>query len=494
MPPVVRAFHNPRAADNRATQVAHAPANPIPFLARAAARHRWRPATLLASFIALTDQSVAANSCAPRMFRWEEDCRSLRGQTLTGLDDLRFIPLNETASVWLTLGGEYRLKTETLDPADFGIRPTDRSYTATGQRFLLHADLRTESGFRTFVQLSAASDAGRKPIERPFDRSRTDVAQAFVDIPLPVLTSTVLRIGRQEIDSAGNRLISLREAANLRLAFDMAHLETNIDGISVVAFYGRPVLNRIGSFDDRGNPAETFLGGWISAPIPKTPSTVSLFYFSRDRKSAIYEQGTAADKRRTLGLRYFGNDPTWDYAIQAAYQYGDFGTAQIAASGIAGDVGWHPRVWGSPRIALSFGVASGDKRPNDKTLGTFDVLYPNLGYFTDAPVYYPGNTADTQPNVTLTLTPHLSVRTGSDFVFRVSKRDAVYAPPGIPLIRGDGTGPAFVAALTYLRADWTINPHVQLSVSGVHSSTGSLVERSGGHDFNYGALTLDLKE
>lgn len=157
----------------------------------------------------------------------------------------------------------------------------------------------------------------------------------------------------------------------------MAHLETNIGGVSVVGFYGRPVLNRIGSFDDRGNPGETFLGGWVSASIPKTSSKVSLFLFARDRKTAVYEQGAAADQRRTIGLRYFGGNPTVDYTFQAAYQYGDFGTAQIEASGVAGDVGWHPALWGRPRIALSFGVASGDRLPNDKTLGTFDVLYPN---------------------------------------------------------------------------------------------------------------------
>jgi hypothetical protein len=42
-------------------------------------------------------------------------------------------------------------------------------------------------------------------------------------------------------------------------------------------------------------------------------------------------------------------------------------------------------------------------------------------------------------------------------------------------------------------ANWTINPHVQISISAVHGFTGSLVERAGGRDFNYGALTLDLK-
>jgi hypothetical protein len=451
-------------------------------------------AAALISLLFLMDQAVAADGCPVRQFRWQEDCSSLRGQALSGLDALKYIPLSDSGSVWLTLGAEYRFKSESLDPPDFGVRPTDRSYTAIGQRLLLHADLHAASGLRAFVQLAAATDAGRKPLERPFDRTRPDIAQAFVDIPLPLLNATVLRVGRQELDAEGNRLISLREAANLRLAFDMAHLETHIGSLEVVGFYGRPVLNRIGAFDDRGSPVETFAGGWLSTPVAGTSSKVSLFYFSRDRSTAVYEQGAAADKRRTAGMRYFGGSRQWDYALQAAYQYGDFGTNRIQASGLAGDVGWHPELWGRPRIAMSFGVASGDRRPDDKTLGTFDVLYPNLGYFTDAPVYYPGNTADAQPNVTLNVGPHVSIRSGSDFIFRVSRRDAVYAPPGIPLIRGDGTGPAFVAALTYLRADWALTPHVQVSASGVHASTGSLVERAGGRDFNYGALTLDLKE
>jgi hypothetical protein len=374
------------------------------------------------------------------------------------------------------------------------VRASDQPFTATGQRWLAHADLRSSSGLRVFVQLSGAADAGRKPIERPFDRSRIDVAQAFVDLTLPLFTSTVLRIGRQELDAAGNRLISTRDAANLRLAFDMAHLETHLGGLSIVGFYGRPVLNRRDSFDDRANPGETLRGGWINAPVPRGHSTLSLFFFSRDRATAVYQQGAGADHRRTAGMRYFGGDSTWDYAIQAAHQYGDFGTARIAASGVAGDLGWHPHVRGQPRVAMSFGVASGDASPSDRTLGTFDVLYPNLGYFTDAPAYYPGNTADVQPNVTASIASALTLRGGSDFIFRVSKHDAVYAPPGIPLIRGDGSGPSFVAALTYLRADWAIDSHVQLSISAVHGSTGSLVEHAHGRDFNYAALTVDLKE
>jgi hypothetical protein len=463
----------------------------VPRIALSIRRYTSFTLKVVAGFIVCVHSGEAADSCAVRQFRWEEDCRSLRGQTLSGLDQLRYIPL--TGSVWLTLGGEYRLRSESLDAPNFGIRASDKAFTDIGQRWLAHADLRTTSGVRAFMQLSAAADAGRKPAERPFDRSHADFAQAFVDLPLPVFNSTVLRVGRQELDAGGNRLIATRDAANLRLAFDMAHVETRIGGVSAVGFYGRPVLNRINSFDDRGNPGETFYGGWIDGPWPGTGSTLNLFFFARDRNVASYEQGTAADHRRTIGTRYSGKTSMWDFALQAAHQFGDFGTARIDASGVAGDVGWHPHVWGQPRIALSFGAASGDGRPTDKTLGTFDVLYPNLGYFTDAPVYYPGNTADLQPNVSLSLAPRLSLRGGSDFVFRMSTRDAVYAPPGIPLIRGNGTGPSFVVAFGYMRAEWTINPHVQISISAVHGFTGSLVDRAGGRDFNYGALTLDLK-
>jgi hypothetical protein len=451
-------------------------------------------AAAVAGFLVCVDCGEASESCAIRQFRWQEDCSMLRGQALSELDLPRYIPLSETGSVWLTLGGEYRLRSESLDAPDFGVGPSNRAFTALEQRWLAHADLRTTSAARVFVQLSTAADAGRKPIERPFDRSHVDFAQAFVDLPLPVFDSTVLRLGRQELDAGGSRLISTREAANLRLAFDMAHVESKFAGVSVVGFYGRPVQNRIGSFDDRGNPGEKFYGGWINSALPGTAATLNLFFFARDRSSAVYEQGVADDRRRTIGTRYSANTSDWDYALQAAYQYGEFDLARIDAYGVAGDLGWHSHTWGQPRFALSFGVASGDGRPTDKTLGTFDVLYPNLGYFTDAPVYYPGNTADFQPNVSLNAARHLSVRGGSDFVFRVSKYDAVYAPPGIPLIRGVGTGPSFVAALAYLRADWTPNAHVQVSISGVHGFTGSLVESAGGKNFNYGALTLDLKE
>lgn len=457
---------------------------------------KWLVALLGAIASLAGGNALAADTCAVQMFRWYEDCSNLRSEeaSLSALERLRYIPLTDSGSVWLTLGTEYRLKTEYFNAPDYYLRPADGQYTATGERFLLHADLRTASGFRLFVQLDGATEAGRKPVDYPFDRTRPDVAQAFVD--LPVLESTVLRVGRQELDAGGNRLISVREAGNLRLAFDMAHLESRVAGFDAVAFYGRPVLNQPGAFDDRGNPAEKFFGGWLQrqlGPAPAGAPLVNVFFFERERNRAVYEQGVAPDDRRTVGARASGATPEWDYALQASHQYGSFGVADISADGVAGDIGWHAPVVGHPRLAASFGYASGDSNPADHTLGTFDVLYPNLGYFTDAPGYYPGNTVDVQPNVTFQVTEPLKVRAGSDIIHRLSKHDAVYTTPGIPLIPGNGIGSSYVTALSYLRGDWALRPGSTLTLSYVHGDAGSLIRSAGGHPFSYLAVWLDLR-
>ena len=392
----------------------------------------------------------------------------------------------------LTVGGEYRLKVESLDAPDFDLRPSDEAYTAIGQRGLVHADLHLDQSLRAFLELSAATDSGRKPAERSFDRSRPDLSQAFIDVLLP--HETTLRVGRQQLDAGGNRLISTREAANLRLAFDMAHLESKLGRTSITAFYGRPALNERGAFDDRRSPTEKFIGAWLLAPLTQSPQAplVSLFFLSRDRALARYQEGAASDHRRTIGARVSGKAMSWDYAVQTSRQYGSFGADDIRAFGFAGDLGWHPQARFAPRIGMSFGYASADRHRDDH-LDTFDVIYPNLGYFTDAPVYYPGNTADVQPNVAIDASRSLRLRAGCDAVFRISKNDAVYGVPGVPLLAGNGSGTSFVAAMSYVRAEWTANAHVGVTLSYVHGSTSTLIRSAGGHDFNYGAFVMSLR-
>ena len=446
---------------------------------------------------ARAQQGAPADPCAPQVFRWADDCRALAAlsTSLAGLQRLRYVPLTSSGAAWLTLGGEYRFKVESLSRPSFGIRAGE-SYTANGERFLADVDLRSEAGPRLFVQLSAATDGGRKPAERLFDRSRPDVAQAFVDFGVSrEKAHLLLRIGRQEMDFGGNRLVAVRDAANLRRAFDLALASVDVGALSGSIFGGHPVLNQEGAFDDRATPGEDFWGARLKETFGRHAGApvAEVFFFGRRRDRAVYQDAVGPELRRTWGVRFGGRTSDWDYATQASVQRGAVAAADIHAYGFAADLGYTWRGRWRPRAGVSLGLASGDSASADRKVGTFDVLYPNLGYFTDAPLTYPGNDWDIQPNLTLRITPQLTLQGGVDVLQRLSSHDAVYEPPGIPLVRGTGDGSNFITALSFVKAAWRPLSYCELTVSYVHASVGSLLRHQGGQDADYGVVQLSFK-
>lgn len=466
----------------------------------AGARLSWRASRHLSIVCAgiLAGQVVRAASldCPPRAFRWQEDCNELaHSDAALGWHRLRGIPIDRKQSAWLTLGGEYRFRVETLDDPSFGLRGS--SYTARDHRWFAHADLHLAAAPRVFVQLSAAADEGRKPAARSFDQSAVDVAQAFVDLPLAAADNRfLLRLGRQELDLHGNRLVSTREAANLRRAFDAALATFAGERVSALGFAGRPVRNAAGAFDDRANEGERFAGASIEfAWRPGTATdTFSLFYFDRTRPRTVFQDASGRERRHTLGARFVHGSATSDLALQAAYQRGDIASKRVRAHGFAGDLGWRPVDWRLKlRFGVSFGYASGDRTSGDDAVGTFDVIYPNLGYFTDAPLFYPGNTVDVQPNVTLALSTVLTVQAGCDFIHRVKSTDAVYEPPGIPLVRGEGAGGDSAATLCFGKATWRPLAKLEVIASYVHGQPEDVLRGAGGAATDYWLAQLALK-
>jgi|SRR5579883_1786699 len=429
----------------------------------------------------------AAPACPVKLYRWQEDCRALAGQDFAGIDALRLVPLGDDAT--LTFGGSARLAFEQVTAPNFGLGhfPESDAFARLGY---LHADLRTAAGPRVFFQLVTAEESGREPIERPFDRDTLDVYQAFVDLPFSAgEVPMMLRLGRQELDLAGNRLVAVRDIANVRRSFDLALLEARPGGFLIDAFGGRPVLPNPGIFNDGGDPHESFAGLTVEHPVLTQPGSLlsaGAFVFRRTRAQAIYAEGVGRDDRDTFGVRLHGNVGAFDIAVQGALQRGTFRQSAIDASGIALDAGWRLVDWpGQPRLGLSGGRASGDKRRGDGKLGTFDVIYPNLSYFTDASPIYPGNSADIEPNITIFPIRGVTVQTGIDILWRISNQDAVYVPPGIPLIPGTGQSADHEVSLPYIRGSWSPTPHWLIELSYVAILPGALIEEAGGHRAHY---------
>lgn len=434
-------------------------------------------------------QTTATGVCYAQPIRWQDDCRRLRGSDLTGLNRLRFQALGPAASV--SFGGEARVRGEAFDDPDFGLGGPD--YASLAARGLVHADLRTDAGPRAFVQLSLAEETGRQPGPRPFDESEIDLAQGFVDLPAPTpLGRLTLRAGRQELALGSNRLVGLRDGVTLRRAFDAARISLEGAGYSAQVFLGRPVRTLAGAFDDEGDPADRFGGATLDFASLTPGHTLQLFVFTRRRDAASYFGATGRDRRETLGLRHTRRGPGWDTSLQAAVQIGRTGDRQAEAWGMGAEAG---RTFGTEaptRVALLLGVASGDDDPTDGVVRTFDPLYPNLGAFSSAPVYFPAN----QVNIGLTVSrPFGRVTVTGDTVLlgRYTTRDAVYANPGRPLIAPVADGARWSAVILEIAATAPLGPRVDVQGSLVHAVALDAVTQAGGGDATFAQIQLTTR-
>jgi hypothetical protein len=93
--------------------------------------HRRSAALLLLALQGGIGVVLAEEACAPKAFRWEEDGGGLEVEgSLSVLDHLRYIPLSDSRLVRLTLGAEYRFKSEYLNAPNWALKPGDIKYTA----------------------------------------------------------------------------------------------------------------------------------------------------------------------------------------------------------------------------------------------------------------------------------------------------------------------------------------------------------------------------
>lgn len=444
-------------------------------------------ASLLIAGAARAQDLPELPTCPVKLHRWSEDCRKLADAPRAGLDALRYVPLADDYAVWITFGGEYRARTEGLDSVDFGIAGGP-DYLVLAHRGLFHADVRTAAGPRLFVQLSAAGQSGRRPSARSFDESEPDIAQAFIDLPLRFDGGSVsVRLGRQEL-SLDNRLVALRDGVTLRRAFDAARLDLDVTGVVLTAFHAKPVLNRPGAFDDKGTPGETFTGASVALKGGNGASAWSVFAFERRRPVARYASASGPERRQSYGVRYAAESDRSDVEVQAVVQRGRVGVQRVRAWGAAVDYGWRPVPKSPTRLGVEISAASGDERSDDGRLGTFDPLYPNLGAFGDAPLYYYANQINAQVNAEHRIGA-VTLRADATLTGRFDTADAIYVSPGRPLATPPA-GDRFSAVLLEASARWSIRPGVELYASVLRGEALDAIRAVGGDDVNFGLVQL----
>lgn len=469
-------------------------------------------------------QAPAPNASAPpqpaappkpppfKLFRYDEDYSYLAdpARRTAPLDNLKYIPLNDSGTATLSLGGEARSRYEYSSAPAFGLRaPGHDDYFL--QRILFHADLHVgdREGFhaRAFLQLLSGLVAGEEFPKPGNQDNALDLQQGFAELiwgdnraPAVNAGSTAfsLRAGRQEMGLGSFRLVTSREPTNARLAFDGLRATLHADSMTFDAFLVRPTDHKIGLFNDGQDDNTTFWGLYASIPLlPERKLAVDVYYMGLNRENTRFQPGVGDELRHSIGSRLWGRAQGWDHDTEAVLQFGDFdlpGSSQdILAWTIASNTGYtfEQAAW-KPRVGLKLNLATGDSDPTDDRLGTFNPLFPRNNYFSDANLLAPYNFFDIHPSLTLKPTDALTITTGLDVFFRQSTDDAVFSPTGI-VIPAQASDNRYVGSTLTLVADWAINRHLTLSASYAHFFKGDVVEDAGGKDVNYFGAWLTAK-
>lgn len=402
------------------------------------------------------------------------------------LDPLKYIPLGNTGANWLSFSGEGRLRYD-----DFARNP---GFGTTGlkaddylfSRALLGADVHLGSHFRAFVQFGSTTINGKRGALTSTDASGADWQQAFVEAGGDPAS---LRLGRQEVILGSQRLVALRDGPNVRQAFDGARLIVRANGLELDAFAFRPV--RVGGrdFDDAPDPTQSFYGVYATFE-----AGFDVYMLRLERKGAVFAQATQTERRTSLGGRVFGRHGDFDCNFEGLYQFGTFGSGRIRAWSIASDSGYTPGTlpW-RPRFGLKADIASGDSDIKDKTLNTFNALFPKGGYFTENGLIGPANIVDLQPGVTLTPAPRVTVIVAAVILWRQTIADAIYRQPNLPIAGTAGRAGRYTGTQSYITPTWQMTPHLMLSATVVHFKVGPVIRRADGGDSDYFASWLTYR-
>jgi len=419
--------------------------------------------------------------------RYDEDWSYLKDPTRRTdfWDPIKYIPFGGRDDVYLSIGGEARIRYEFFRNESLGSAPAnhDGKNDYALQRYMLHADLHVGSRVRFFGEMWSGIESGRIGGPRPdIDKDSFDVHQAFVDIVLPLGNTDTLtwRVGRQEMTYGGRRLIDVRGAQTLRRSFDAARFLLRVGEWSVDGFFSKPVRNQPNVFDNSSDSNRTLWGLYAVHPLAFLPDGhVDLYYLGFEDQEGRFDQGTAYELRHTLGTRLWGQPLPWEYNFEFLWQFGSFGSGTIQAWAVATATYYNfDRLPLRPRLGLAADITSGDRDPKSANLQTYNPLFPTGAFFNLQDPAGPQNVMHLHPFLDVHLTESLTATADWGFWWRQSPDDAVYRISGAPFRSGQQSQSLYVGNSPAVTVTWRATSHLTLLAGYVHFFSGTFFQET----------------
>ncbi|MCI1438184.1 MAG: alginate export family protein [Acetobacter indonesiensis] len=450
--------------------------------------------------------------------RWAEDWSNLRDKRnrIDWADPLKYIPFNNSGSIYLTLSGNFRHHGFYDQRAGFGATKKDPSYRSN-LRWNAGADLHLGEHVRLYGELMSAQAGGINyyGYNNGRWRSKLDAQQAFLEVRGHVLGATVGgMVGRMTFLDAPpyvtagavyptlpyswNGLRGYAFWKRFRIdAFDL----TLTNNLPTTAFHDQVGWRTrlFGVYTSYAAPNFTFMGrnsqvfvdtfylGYILAsnPIPSLTGTGSI---------------AGSTHRDTPGMRIWGNTGPLEFSLGGMWQGGDFRAAKngprrpVSAYSFNAQVSWRfAKWWGRPAIGIQADDISGGNlnKSQTSTWGNFLSPFVPSAYYLDMSTYIGNsNLIDVGPIATIAPTANTTLLMKVPVIWRNNVNDAIYSnPTAFYKFRPQG---GYTATMPQASFTWRATRHITLSIDGEYIFASKAMIKAGASSGAYVQSNLDL--
>jgi hypothetical protein len=443
--------------------------------------------------------------------RYQEDWSVLAGkdrsQTGDLFDPIKYAPLTEDGSVWVSFGGQIRERVEVWNNFNFGAPVTaDHDDVFLLSRVRVHGDLHVGEHMRVFVEGKSALETDRSLTggRRTVDTDELDLQNGFVDLSLRPFDGAqfTLRAGRQEMAFGRQRLVSPLDWANTRRTFDGASGIFKLQGWTVTGFWTLFVPVQKYNFNT-SDLSTQFYGIYASGKVPLAQAVgLDLYWMGLQSDVnaftgtpfARYNGTVGREERHTLGGRLWGKVATTgiDYELEGAFQVGRVGAGSVDAFMITGQLGYtFAEFPAAPRLQVGLDYASGDDKAGGD-VHTFNQLFP-LGhaYFGYIDTVGRQNIIDVNPGFSVQPFTKLVASLEGHLFWRADTRDALYNAGGNVVRAGSAGSSSEIGSEIDLLFKYQFDRHLLGLLGYNHFFAGDFIRESGpSKDINFAYLTL----
>lgn len=401
--------------------------------------------------------------------------------------------VNSELPSWLWIGGEERVRVESLHGA--GFQPGADSYPLQRLRLRLGIRVRPWLKFNFEGQDSRVFSHEVSPAPASL-RNPMDLRQGYVEAGDVETGSFRVRAGRQSLHFGEGRLVEDSEWSNTGLTFDAMRLTMRGGRFRVDAFSGAPVRVNTRGFD-RPAHAERLHGlyGSIERLIPN--ATIEPYLFLR-RMDLPFGEGAEAGKlnSRTAGFRWAGVLPLgFDYEMEMTLQRGTQAEQDVSAWASSWVFGYAPiHARHHPRFFVKMDRASGDGNPHDRVHGGFSSLYSHAedGYDT-ASLFGNTNLVHARPGAEFRLRENLAFTLAYHSYWRASQFDGLYNGPGERIVEAGVSRSKHIGQGADVQASWSPGRDTSVEVTVGRLLPGAFL-RDGARGSAYTYVFLGLTQ